>query len=109
MKLTNKKMFYLATVIVAASVIASSAIALMTTDTSEKRSDVSATTEQKISYVIGEHQGRVAAFVKGVEVPYIRTDTAVDSLPLDVQESIRAGIDFENEREMREKLLEYCS
>ena len=102
-------MFYLAMVIVAASVIASSVIALMTTDTSVKSDETSATTEQRLSYVIGEHQGRVAGFVKGVEVPYIRTDTSVDSLPLEVQESIRAGIDFENEREMREKLLEYCS
>lgn len=109
MKLTNKKMFYLATVIVAASVIASSMIALMTTDTSEKSDEVIATTRQSLSYVIGEHQGRVTAFVKGVEVPYIRTDTAVDSLPLEVQEKIRAGIEFESEREMKEKLLEYCS
>ena len=102
-------MFCLAVVIVAASVIASSAIALMTTDTSKKGQDTVATTKSHISYVIGEHQGRVAAFVKDVEVPYIRTDTAVDSLPFEVQERIKAGIEFESEREMREKLLEYCS
>ena len=60
-------------------------------------------------YVLGEKDGRVTGFVKGVEIPYIRTDTAVNSLPYDVQQKLREGIEFESEQEMRRVMDEWCS
>ena len=103
MKITKEKMFYFTAVIVVASVIASSAIAIMTTNTSAKETEETATTQQSgLSYVLGEKNGMVAGFVKGVEIPYIRTDTPVNSLPYDVQERLRAGVEFESEQDMRQ-------
>lgn len=82
---------------------------MMTTNTSVKAEENIPSSERRITYVVGEKDGRVAAFVKDVEIPYIRTDTPVNSLPYEVQERLRTGIDFESEDEMRRYLDELCS
>ena len=109
MKITKEKMFYFTALVVVASVIASSVIAMMTINTSAKETNTQLRDSSKISYVLGEKDGRVTGFVKGVEIPYIRTDTAVNSLPYDVQQKLREGIEFESEQEMRRVMDEWCS
>ena len=103
-------MFYVAAVVVAASVIASSMIALMTTNTSVSAEDGNTeVSQQELVYVLSQKDGRVAGFVKGVEIPYIRTDTPVNSLPYEIQEKLQKGVEFETEEELRRVLEEWCS
>lgn len=109
MKISRNKMFYFTAVIVVACVIASSVIAMMTTNTSVKAEDSTHVQDTKLVYVLSQKDGRVCAFVKDVEIPYIRTDTPVNSLPYDVQERLREGIEFENEEDMKRMLQEVCS
>ncbi len=109
MKITKNRMFYFTAVVVVACVIASSVVAMMTTNTSVQAETLEETKQRELTFVIGEKDGRVAAFVKDVEIPYIRTDTPVNSLPYDVQERLRAGIEFGSEQEMKRMLDEICS
>jgi len=109
MKITKNRMFYFTAVIVVASVIASSAIAVMTTNTSVNAQDNTKTTQRHITYVLSQKDGKVTAFVKGVEIPYIRTDTPVNSLPYDIQQKLSEGIEFESEGELRRVMDEWCS
>lgn len=109
MKITRERMFYIAAVIVTASVIASSMIAVMTTNTSLKAESHTSDVQQEMTYVLSEKDGRVAGFVKGVEIPLIRTDTPVNSLPYDIQQKLRKGLEFDTEEELRRKIEEWCS
>ncbi|MBR2724579.1 MAG: hypothetical protein IKB72_04000 [Ruminococcus sp.] len=109
MKISRNKMFYFTAVIVVACVVASSVIAVMTTNTSVKAEVNNQTQAREITFVLGEKDGMVAAFVKDVEIPYIRTDTPVNSLPYDVQARLKEGIEFESEQEMKRMLDEFCS
>lgn len=108
MKISKEKMFYFTAVIVVASVIASSVIAMMTTNTSAKE-QTSPVTQTQLTYVLSQKDGMVAGFVKGVEIPYIRTDTPVNSLPYDIQQRLFEGIEFESEQQMRSLMDEWCS
>ena len=110
MKISRERMFYIAAVVVTASVIASSMIALMTTNTSvDAKEQTTAVAQDEITYVLSQKDGRVAGFVKGVEIPYIRTDTAVNSLPYDIQRKLKKGVEFDTEEEMRKVMDEWCS
>ena len=110
MKISKERMFYVAAVVVTASVIASSVIALMTTNTSAKEEKTPTSyAEKSLIYVLGEKDGRVAGFVKDVEIPLVRTDTAVNSLPKDIQQKLRERVEFRSEEEMMRVLAEWCS
>ena len=110
MNMSIKKLFYFTSVIVIACVIASSAVTVLTAPAPQKNDDkVSETSVPKRVYVLTQRQGKVTAYIKGVEVPYIETTTAVNSLPYDVQERLRTGIEFETEEELRSVMDEYCS
>lgn len=110
MKLSIKKMFYLTAVAVSACVIASCTIAALTTEPEKKIVTSSMQrTEERDTYVLTEKNGRIVAYIKGVEIPYIETTTAVNSLPYDVQEKLRKGIEFETLDELKAVMNEYCS
>ncbi len=110
MKLDIKKMFYLTAITVTSCVIASSAISAITTQT-EKITPKTATVQEEPedTYVLTEKHGRIVAYIKGVEIPYIETTTAVNSLPYDVQEKLRKGIEFTSLDELKAVMNEYCS
>ncbi len=110
MSMNIKKIFYITSVIVVACVIASSVITVLTAPAPMKTRDGTSTSSvPKRVYVLTQRQGRVTAYIKGVEVPYIETTTAVNSLPHDVQARLLAGIEFESEEELRRVMDEYCS
>ena len=106
-----KKLFYFTTVIVVSCVIASSVITALTAPY-EKKTDhtkVSASSKAERVYVLTQRQGKVTAYIRGIEVPYIETTTTVNSLPYDIQERLRYGIEFRSEEELRRVMDEYCS
>lgn len=106
-----KKLFYFTAVIVVACVIASSVITTLTAPYEKKSGAeqvVYPRNAQRV-YVLTERQGRVTAYIRGIEVPYIETTTAVNSLPYDIQERLHVGIEFYSEEELRRVMDEYCS
>ncbi len=110
MKLDIKKMFCITAIAVTACVIASTAIEAITTETEKKpQSTTSVQTEPQSSYILTEKHGRIVAYIKGVEIPYIETTTAVNSLPYDVQEKLRKGIEFDTIEDLKAVMNEYCS
>lgn len=109
MNMNIKKLFYITSVIVVACVIASSVITVLTAPAQQKVHEATEDSQPRRIYVLTERKGRVTAYIKGVEVPYIETTTAVNSLPYDVQARLREGIEFETEEELRKTIDEYCS
>lgn len=105
-----KKLFYFTAVIVVACVMASSVITALTAPyhKDERTSVVSPSSVQRV-YVLTQRQGKVTAYIRGIEVPYIETTTSVNSLPYDIQERLRVGIEFQSEEELRKVMDEYCS
>ena len=110
MNINIKKLFYFTTIVVVACVIASSVITVLTAPAPVKNNNSPTDTQTPArTYVLTQRQGRVTAYIKGVEVPYIETTTAVNSLPYDVQRRLYAGIEFESEQELLQVMDEYCS
>ncbi len=110
MKMNIKKLFYLTAVIVTACVIASAGIAAVTTETGKnKYNSATLQTDPSDTYVLTEKNGRIVAYIKGIEIPYIETTTAVNSLPYDVQKKLRTGIEFDTLEELKSVMNEYCS
>ncbi len=110
MKLDIKKMFYLTAIVITACVIASAVVSAITTEP-EKPSHITSTAEeeQRDTYILTQKHGRIVAYIKGVEIPYIETTTAVNSLPYDVQEKLQKGIEFSSLEELKAVMNEYCS
>ncbi len=110
MKLDIKKLFFIAAVTVTACVLASGAIKAITTEP-EKTPQITASAETtpQNTYVLTQKHGRIVAYIKGVEIPYIETTTAVNSLPYDVQEKLRKGIEFDSLSDLKALMNEYCS
>lgn len=106
-----RRLFYVTSVVLLASVIASVTIEKVTASIAEgyfKNSQVSADSPA-VMFVLSCKGDRVAGFVKGEDEPFVETDTAVSSLPRDMQEKLREGIEFRSEKELRKAILEYCS
>lgn len=62
-----------------------------------------AATEQQTEplYVLKEYEGRIAIFCRGMSEPYQYVDYSVSLLPEYDREQIRAGIEFETEKELK--------
>ncbi len=104
------KVFYITGIIVVACVIATAFIIPMTTETPKPQSSTADTqVHGDKTYVLTCEDDRIVAFVKGADRPYIETTTAVSSLPYDVQERLRSGIEFDSEDKLRQAINEYCS
>lgn len=104
-----KRLFYITCVIVLSCVVASSMIASVTT---EPQQDMTTSlSEEPVGevYILGCDGDRIVAYIKGSERPYIETTTAVSSLPYDVQQKLREGIEFDSEEKLQEAIAEYCS
>lgn len=104
------KVFYFTAVIVVACVIASAIIAPITTPSaSSQESSASDEAGSENTYVLTCDGDRIVAYIKGADRPYIETTTAVSSLPYDVQDRLRVGIEYGSEEELRAAINEYCS
>ena len=62
---------------------------------------------QETEYRIGVQDGRVAVFRHG-EL-YLKTETAVSSLPKSDRKKIEDGIEIDSLKELKERLEDYCS
>lgn len=98
--------------IVIAGVVLITYLILMTTlsqPTSAPSADKAAT-EQSVSeseYRIGALDGKVAVFRYGDL--YLKTDTAIASLPKADRSRIEEGIDIDSLKELKRRLEDYCS
>ncbi|MBQ9247055.1 MAG: hypothetical protein IJ171_00540 [Ruminococcus sp.] len=63
--------------------------------------------EQQTEFRIGVQDGRVAVFRHG-EL-YLKTDTAVSSLPKSDRSRIEEGIEIDSLKELKSRLEDYCS
>ncbi len=104
-----KRLFYITSVVVLASVIASAVIIELTTDTPKNRGKDNHFSEASEIYILTNDGDRIVAYVKGGDRPYIETTTAVSSLPFDVQKRINAGIEYNSREELLRAIDEYCS
>ena len=60
-------------------------------------------------YILGEYDGRVAAFRIGSGTPIQITDTAVASLPEEEAQMLRKGIPAATEEDLQRLIEDYCS
>lgn len=60
-------------------------------------------------FILGEYDGRVAAFRSGCETPIQITDTAVASLPEEEAQMLRKGIPAATEEDLQRLIEDYCS
>ncbi|MBQ3073910.1 MAG: hypothetical protein IJD19_04435 [Ruminococcus sp.] len=105
-----KRLFYITSVIVLASVIASAVIIELTTDISPKKEgEDNHFSEASEVYILTSDGDRIVAYVRGGTRPCVETTTAVSSLPLDVQKRINAGIEYSSREELLRAIEEYCS
>ena len=65
--------------------------------------------QPKAQFVLGEYDGRVAAFRTGCSTPIQITDTAVASLPAQEAEMLRKGIPAATEEDLQRLIEDYCS
>lgn len=106
-----RRLFYVTSVILLASVIASFVVEKVTYSITKgyfENSQVSSDSPS-VTFILGAEGDRVAGYVRGETQPFIETDTAVSSLPSDLQERLREGIEYRSEKELRKAILEYCS
>lgn len=104
-----KRLFYITSVIVLSCVVASSMIGSVTTESTADTTTETTQSESGDVYVLGCDGDRIVAFVKETGRPFIETTTAVSSLPYDVQEKLRQGMEFDTVEELQAALEEYCS
>ena len=106
-----RRLFYVTSVVLVASVIASFVVEKVTYSITKgyfENSQVSADSPSVV-FVLTAKGDRVAGYVRGETEPFIETDTAVSSLPREMQERLREGIEYRSEKELRKAILEYCS
>lgn len=60
-------------------------------------------------YVVKNYNGYVAVFKENSNLPVIKTDTPVNSLPYDDQEKLKKGISVKGDISLRKCLEDYCS
>ena len=103
-----RRLFYITSVIVVASVIASAIIIELTTENISKDSQGDISDAAQI-YILTNDGDRIVAYVKGGTRPCVETTTAVSSLPMDVQRRINAGIEYTSREDLLRAIDEYCS
>lgn len=104
-----KRLFYITSVIVLASVIASAVIIELTSDTENPKKPQGDFSEATEMYILTSDGDRIVAYISGGDRPYIETTTAVSSLPMDVQKRINEGIEYASREELIRAIEEYCS
>ncbi len=107
---TLKRCFYVTCVVVLASVLASAVIASATAPPeTAARVAVKSGDFMEDSYVLTNKGDLVVAYKNGESEPFIRTTTALSSLPYSVQEELKEGIEVKTRKELNSLIREYCS
>ncbi len=107
---TLKRCFYVTCVVVVASVIAGAVLA----DVTAPAADLAKTAAregvfEEECFVLTNKGDLVVAYKNNESEPFLRTTTALSSLPYSVQEEIKAGIKVKTRKELNVLLGEYCS
>ncbi len=103
-----KKLFYITSVIVLASVIASGFIIPVTSETYSAPARIN-TEISNTEYIIKAKGDRIVVYKENMSSPYIETTRAVSSLPSDIQQKLNRGISYSTEEAMQKALNEFCS
>lgn len=103
-----KKLFYITSVIVLASVIASGFIIPITSENYSEPAKINAEILPR-EYIIKAEGDKIVVYKENMTSPYIETTRAVSSLPRDIQKKLNRGISYENEADMQKALNEFCS
>jgi len=103
-----KKLFYITSVIVLASVIASAFIIPITSEADAYGRQIKA---ENISeeYIIKAQGDRIVVYKENMSSPFIETTRSVSSLPTDIQKKLNRGISYSSEEDMQKALNEFCS
>lgn len=102
-----KRLFYITSVIVLSCVVASSLIIPLTAKPAPEKNPQYIISESE--YIIKAQGDRIVVFKGKEEKPYLRTTTAVSSLPKDIQQRLTKGISYPTESAMKKALDEFCS
>lgn len=102
-----KRLFYITSVIVLACVLASCLIIPLTAGPANEPKPKYIS--QDTRYIIKAQGDRIVVFKEKEDNPYIRTTTAVSSLPKDIQQKLSKGITYQTESAMQKALDEFCS
>ena len=103
-----KRLFYITSVIVLASVIASGFIIPITSEAKTSYQQVKSENLQE-EYIIKAKGDRIVVYKENMSSPYLETTRAVSSLPTDIQAKLNRGISYQSEEDMQKALNEFCS
>ncbi|MGN0503919.1 MAG: hypothetical protein ACI4HJ_02605 [Ruminococcus sp.] len=107
---TLRRCFYVTCVVVIACVLASAVIADVTAPPkSEPKTHARGGVFYEESYVLTCKGDIVVAYKNSEDEPFIRTTTALSSLPYSAQEELKKGIEVKTRKELNALIHEYCS